>query len=230
MSAKSTSAFLDNPSFSSISGGTDAVPTGILGWDVSTIANVEVTRNTGEYYRDYRGDTSPAGLELKADVTVSQNMNRRGVRVDPNWPYYLQVAWSRQNSCDGTLTLALGSQSQAVAVSTGVNGDWNILKIGPGVANWVENWNEEDPLVSIALAGRTTGSVIVDDVVFGPFFRFDRTYIAIVGGDTPFLLDDAFSWTDTGGTSGILQYWSWRAFGRYLPHSTGATVTWADPA
>lgn len=229
ISARSTSRYLDNPSFSSLSGGTDASPTGILGWTVSTIANVEITRNTGEYYRDFVGDLSPGALELKNNVLVSQNLNRRNVRIDDTFPYFLQVAYNRQSSCDGTLTLRLGSKSASVVLSTATNNTWALLRIGPSSDNWFENWNEEDPTVEIELSGRTTGTVFVDDVLFGPFFRFDRTYIAIVGGATPFLSGDTFTWTDTGGATGVLQYWSWRAFGRYLPHSTGGTVTWAEP-
>jgi len=230
MSARTSANYLDNPSFSSIGGGTDAVPTSISGWDVDTIANVEVGRNTGEFYRDYVGDADPAGLKLKGNVLVSQNLNTRRVTLDRRLPYYLQIAWNRYSSGDGTLKLRLGATEATVAVNTGTNGAWNILKIALGTGNWFDNFNEENLAVEIELASRTTGGVWVDDVVFGPFAQFDRTYVAIVGGDTPFLRDDSFSWTDTGGASGKIQRWMWRAFGRYLPHADGAsTVTFDDP-
>jgi hypothetical protein len=57
----------------------------------------------------------------------------------------------------------------------------------------------------------------------------DGCYYAVVGGSTPFLKEDVFTFTDTGGTSAIINYWLWRAFGRFLPHNASAGETWADP-
>lgn len=230
LSAGTSNRLLDNASFSTLGGGTDGVPTSIFGWTVDTIANVELGRSTGEYFRDFVGDTSPAGLKLKGNVLVTQNLNRRSVTIDPRFPYHLQIAVKRVSSVTGTITLRLGASSASVSLASLTNDVWNILKIGPGTANWFENWNEEDPTVEIQLSSYGgSGHAWVDDVVFGPFTRFDMTYVAIVGGDTPFLRDDSFSWTDTDAGNGRIQRWLWRAFGRYLPHSTGGTVTWADP-
>jgi len=230
LSARASNRFLDNASFSTLGGGTDGTPTSIFGWDINTIANVELGRGSGEFYRDFLGDTSPAGLKLKGNAIVSQNLNRRAVTVDPRYPYYLQAAVKRASSATGTITLRLGASSATVSLASLTNDVWNILRIGPGTANWFENWNEEDPTVEIELSSYGgSGHAWVDDVVFGPFTRFDMTYVAVVGGDTPFLRDDSFSFADTDGGAGKIQRWLWRTFGRYLPHSTGATVTWADP-
>jgi hypothetical protein len=233
MSGLSTSAYLSNPSFDSISGGTDAAPTGITGWDADTIADFQVTRNAGEYYRDYVGATSPGALMFEANNGIEQELSTRAVTWDPKVPLYCQCAVQRVASCDGTLTLSLGGVSKAVTMSTLTNGAWNILRLDLDADAWYKNWNGETLKLRIALASRTTGTCNVDDVIFQPMTRFgsqvNGTWVAVVGSPTPFLRDDVFTFSDTDGGTGKIQRWVFRAFGRYLP-ATSATPTWADPS
>lgn len=231
LSGRTASRYLSNPSFDVVSAGTDASPTTIQGWTMGTAADFQVDRNT--YYRDYVGTTSPGSLLFENNNTIEQNLNVRNVTWDPKVPAYCQVAIQRSGSCDGTFTLTLGNVTKSVDVTTLTNGEWAIVRIGPSSDNWFKNWNKEDPLVKLALASRTTGTLYADDVILAPMTRFGSqvtgTWIAVVGGETPFLRDDVFTFTDTDGGTGKIQRWAFRGYGRYFPH-TGATPTWADPS
>lgn len=229
LSGKSTSTYLTNPSFDVINGGSDAVPDEILGWTISDIANVEVGRNTGEFYRSYQGVTDPGGLLLKDDELVSQSLRQRNVQVNPAVPMYLQIAVKRLTGADGTGTLRLGAVEHAVSIPTLTVDEWTIIRIGPSTENWFKNWNEDNPAIEFEWAGRTAGQMRIDDVVFGPWTAFDSSWWAAVGGDSPFLRDDNFSVNDTSTEAGEINYWMWRAAGVYFPHDTGSTVTWVGP-
>ena len=229
LSAVDSRPFLSNPSFEEITG-TDGTPftatTDLQGWTLSTAASF--TPIATSYYRDYAGCSTPRSLKIGANANVTQNLNQVRARLNPQVPMYLQLAYDRATGAgDGTLTLALGSQS--VSVNLVAQTGWNILRLTLGQANWFKTWNQENPAITITLGSRTTGYVLVDDVILAPFTLFDGGWYAIVGGSTPFLRKDKFTWTDTTPTTeGIIQYWIYRAFGRYLPGAdTGET--WDDP-
>ncbi|HBY62161.1 MAG TPA: hypothetical protein DEH78_20265, partial [Solibacterales bacterium] len=207
--------------------GTEAVPTAITDWTVTTsISNFEL--DSTNYYRDFVGDTTPRSLRIKANDTVTQNFNVGKARFNPFTPYYLQIAYNRQvYSGDGTLTITLGSRTTNVVLAAQTG--WNVLRMPIGQNNWHSRWNQENAGVAIALSSRTTGSVLVDDVVLVPYDNFDGSWYAIVGGSTPFLRKDKANWTDTATEGAIVQYFLWRFFNGYLPHTTGGSVTWTEP-
>lgn len=231
LSGLSTSSFLSNPSFDVIGGGSDSSPDSFSGWDADTIADFQ--RTTAAYYRDYAGATDPGSLVFEADNGIEQALSTRAVQWNPNVPVYVQCAVMRVSSCNGTLTLTLGNSSASVSMSSLTNNQWAILKLPLTSALWHENWNDTDLTLRIALSGRSTGQAYVDDVIFGPMTRFGAqvtgTWVAIVGGPTPFLREDVFTFSDTDGGTGKNQRWLFRVYGRYLPH-TAATPTWADPS
>jgi hypothetical protein len=212
---------LRNPSFSDArtSGGSLSE---FPGWTVGAVANFESV--TTDYYKDFKGETTPKCLRFKVDDSIEQNLAVRRADIDVGVPMFLQVAFKREAACNGTLTLTLGSQTESVVLAA--QSGWTILRLTPGTKCWFPNWNQEDPVVKIALAGRTTGTLLVDDVVFAPWGRLDGTWWALVGGSTPFLYGDEFTALDTEVGS-VLQHWFWRLFGRYLPHSLAPT--WVDP-
>lgn len=208
--------------------GTTGTPTSITDWTVGTIADVEI--DTTNYYVGDPGDGgNPAALKFTGNTTVSQNFSVRNVTLDPNTPYVCHLYYNRQvGSGDGTLTLTFGGVNATVALSAQTG--WNKLNISIGCNNWFKDFNTSaaNMQVKVELASNTTGSVLVDSIIFTPFQSFDGLYYLPEGGSTPFLVDDIFTWTDSA-TESILQYWFWRNFGRYLPHATGGSVTWADP-
>lgn len=222
MSALSSLSFLVNPSFDDTLS-TTAIP----GWEIggsSTISNF--TLDTTNYYRGYFGQTTPASLQWAgASGTLTQALSANNTQIDPSVPMYLQVAFNASlGSAVGTLTLHLGSQSTAVTV-TGLSG-WQVLTLDVGVKNWFKVWNEANPAVKLTWA-RTSGTIYIDDIIFCPFQPFDGLWYAPVGGATRAQLNDSFTFADAE-TGSKRQYWNWRAFGMYLPHS--ATPNWSDPA
>lgn len=207
--------------------GTTVAPTAINDWDVgASIANFQI--DTSNYYRTDPSDGgSPASLVFETDDYVSQAFTVRNININPAVPYYCSIAYNRQvGSGDGDLTLTCGDQTATVALSAQTG--WNLLEIAIGTKSWLKTFNAESPGVKIELASNTTGTVLVDDLIFTPFQRFDGLWYLPLGDATPFLRLDEFSWTDSA-TESILQLWFWKALGRYLPHATGGSITWADP-
>ncbi len=226
LSAKTSLDIIFNPSFSTFSG-TAAVPTSIQGWTPTTdIANFEL--DSTNFYRGFDGDTGPFALKIKANDKMTQKFSLRRPTFDRGVPIYLQIAYnSSLGSADGALTLRLGGVSAAVADLTVPSG-WNILRIGPSSDNWFKNWNVDDPGIEIEWSGRTTGTLLVDDVVIAPWEFMDGSFYAPVGGQTKWLERDEFTWTDTEVGS-IIQFWFFRTLGRYLPHAIGGGITFPDP-
>jgi hypothetical protein len=229
LSAVDSMRFIQNPSFESHSG-TDASAfsdvTDLTGWTLSTAASF--TPVIANYYRDYKGCSTPRALQFNANANVYQNLNSINAAVNPYIPMYLQIAYNRSvGSADGTLTLTLGSQTVSVSLSS--QSGWQILRLTAGQDNWLKHWNQEDPLIKITWSARTTGTLLVDDVIFAPYSLFDGGWYAVVGGSTPFLRRDKFKWADiVPTTEGVVQRAMYEGFGRYLP-SAATGETWPDP-
>lgn len=229
---------LSNPSFSRYTG-TAATPTAIEGWTpVSSISNYAIDESN--YYRGFPGDTLNSGdvgsasLKISANDTIAQALTVFGTVLDPDVPMYAQIAYNRQvGSGDGTLTLHMGGVSASVSLAAQTG--WNILRIALGQNNWHRQFNEADLDIKVQLASRTTGYVLVDDLIFVPFVRFGLaenligTWMCPVGGSTPFLRGDVFTYTDSIASDSKIQRWLFRAYGRYLPHATAAGETVTDP-
>ena len=224
LSARHSERFaVQNPSFDNFVGSVGSV-TSFPGWTVgSAIGNFDA--NTSYYRNPWGSNHTPYSLKIAGNDSLTQNFNVRQVQFNPNIPVYVQVAYNRETgSGDGTLKLKIGDQESEVTLAAQTG--WNILRVEIGTKNWFSNWNVEDAGIAITLADRTSGYVLVDDLIVAPMTRFDGAWYALVGGSTPFLRDDEFTWTDTE-TGSIIQYWLWRAFGRYLPHS--GSPSWSDP-
>lgn len=219
LSANDSFQFLDNPSFSQLAGSSITALTSVPGWTVTTsISSFNLDQTN--YYRDYSGDTTPAALKFLGNDAVTQDFNVKKATFNPNLPVYLQIAWNRSvGACDGTLTLQFGNQSTNVVLAA--QSGWQILRMPIGTNQWMRNWNQVNPTVKVTLSGRTTGTLLVDDVVIGHYTPFDGSYYAVVGGATQFLRRDKATWADTEVGS-VLQHWMWRAFASYLPHAEPA--------
>jgi hypothetical protein len=226
-----SSQYLSNPSFESHNG-TDAAAftagMALTGWTPTTnITNF--TPIASDYYRTYQGCQTPRCVSFNSNDTLTQALSTINARLDPSRPMYLQIAYRRMSSCDGTLTLTLGSQTASKVLTTAGSG-WEVLRLGPSTSNWFRVWNQTNPAIAITLGGRTTGNVYVDDVIFAPFQNWDGGWYAPVGGATAALRKDKYTWTDTVPVSeGLIQHWCYRAFGRYLP-AAATGETWADPS
>lgn len=191
--------------------------------DWTATDNTQIDLDIDTTYRGAPGITTPTSLVLNGNVTLTQDFNDANIALDPNTPYWYQLAWQRRSSCDGTLALRVGAQSISVDVSTGTNGVWNLLVPTLGSANWPANIVESDADIDIQLSSNTTGNVVLGPVIVAPMFPFDGLWYAIVGGATPFLLDDSFTFADSIASDSKIQKWLFLAFGRYLPHVAAAT-------
>lgn len=223
LSARDSLPVIGNPSFEVGTSGSS-----VTDWTFDTGAASGTSLDGTYFYRDFSGLTTPYALKIGANTKISQNFNNRRAQLNPGVPLYAQIAYNRsQYSGDGTLALTVGSSTVSVVLSA--QSGWNILRIAIGTGNWFQNFNKEDPKVIVELSGRSTGSVLVDDIVVAPFSPFDGSWYAIVGGATPFLRDDKATWSDTE-TGAKIQSMIWRAYGLYLPATTGSSITWADPS
>lgn len=223
-SARDSQAFIKNPSFSQFAG-TTGTPTEITGWTVtSSIGNFQLDQTNT--YRSYRGEGTATSLRFDANDTVTQAFTVKDARFNPFVPYHVQIAWNRSiGSGDGTITLTFGNVSDNVVLSA--QSGWQVLQITTGANCWHRQFNKEGPTIAISLGSNTTGYVLVDDVIITPYTAFDNSWYALVGGATPWLRDDFWTWTDSISSDAKIQFWIWFLYDLYLP--ADATPTWSDP-
>lgn len=228
-------SLLVNSSFSDYLS-TGSVTTKFPGWTVTTAAANVTTSAT--YFRGFPGSAenttggpSDLSIQFTADDTISQKLTVSGTTLDPSRPYFLRAMLYRQSSATGTVTLAFGSQTVTVALSSLTNSTWTELLMTVGQKNWPKYVDEQNLDISIGVASLATSTFLVDDVLFAPYDQFDGTWWFLRGGATAWLLDDSWTGTDTGGAAADakIQYWfQWAFPGFYWPSTTG-TVTWSDP-
>jgi hypothetical protein len=214
-------SLLSNASFTN---GTSA--TSVTNWTFTAGAASDTSKDTTNYYRSAGPRDTATALKLEASVSIQQKIATTGIRLSPNLPYYLQVAWNRQvGSATGTLTIRLGAANTNVvaAAQTG----WQILFIPITAANcWWKGFKEDDLDISIEWSETGGTGLLIDDVILTPFTPFRGQWYTIIGGSTPSLLRDQFTWSDSIPSEAKLQYWIQRVYGLYLP--AGSTPTWAD--
>lgn len=198
----------------------------ITGWTLTSPTNMQL--DVDELYRSPAGITSPVSLRLLGNCKLERNFYDDSIRLNPNVPYYREIAVMRESSADGTLTLRCGSQDISVAVNTLTNDQWTTLAPSMDEDLWPLNFIEADATFEVELSSNTTGDVVIAEVIFVPMFAFDGVWHVILGGNTKFKLDDTFTWTDSIASDSKIQKWLWILFGRYLPHVANATEITAE--
>lgn len=226
-------SLITNPSFSEF-GGTITSLTDVSGWTPGSGVYTSLNLDQSNYYRTAGGlsDATPASLKFLGNESVSQAFSVNNVKLVDGVPYYCQIAYNREvGSCDGTLTLTVGTKSVSVALSAQTG--WNILKLPLDKNLYPLNFADTtSPTVKVQLSGRTTGTLLVDDIVWVPMAPVDGTWWVIVGGATPFVAGnrDTFTVTDSlAGSDAIIQKWFWRLYGHSWPSNTSGGETWTDP-
>lgn len=230
-------SLLTNSSFSTYSSG--ATPK-FSSWTEVTSGG-SLAQDTTNFYKSHVGATTDASLEMTAtgaaDIKISQSLAAMRVRrLDNFTPYFLRVMVNATigSAVGGSVVLTLGATSKTVAVSTiAASGGWYEITLDADQGVWFKNFNQDDMSVTITWTGSTTGKLLIDDVLFGPWTLIDGTYWCLRHTNTSpvsWLLNDILEATDTGGAPGTgkIQYWLWVAGFGYLPHTTGAP-TFADP-
>ena len=232
----SRDSLLVNSSFDDTHGTTDAATDKIPGWEILSGATSleEIPNSTVAVFvtaPNVSADSSQS-LRFEGNAEVRQYLDDSlaagglNVRV----PYCMRVMVYRESSCDGTLTIAVGSNTASVNMTTQTNDTWEELILTMNENLWPSQFYEDQLDVRIALATNTTGSLLIDDVIFAPMTLVDGTYYFLRGGATPFKIDDKFTWTDTdadGSAGAKVQSLFNRAGLGYVPHN--GTPTIADP-
>ncbi len=179
------------------------------------------------------GNTAQA-ISFEDNANILQYITQASGAIEKEKPIFLVVPYYRDASCDGNLTIRLGSNTTTVALVA--QAGWNYLIIGNADENgWYENYKENDSdlgvRVQITLASRTTGNLIIDNVILAHPTAFNSKWYMMLAGDTDYINGDYFTFTDSVngvlGGDGRIQYTLSRLFGKYLPHTSG-TPTYAD--
>lgn len=235
ISARESMDVVANCSFDVYQGASAAAPDSITNWTPgSDIANFGI--DTTKYYRDYEGATAPSSLKILDDDELTQAFTVRRHKFTASVPYYMQVAVNRDSSgFDGNFTFEAGNSSVVVAGGSLAANSWEIVRVALGTGNWYKNFNETAAAFKVKVDSRSTGHILVDDLLVAPFRKVKGTWYAPVGGATKFLYRDSFTWTDSEGSggvvTGIINWFLNFFFGVYLPASQNTTlITWPDPA
>lgn len=214
-----TDGLLSNAGFETITGTAPAIS--VDSWTMGDAADFDEETTT-----IYRGSKA---LEFVDNGTITQYLNT--ITLDTTKPIFVRLLFNRVSSCDGTLTLRLGTQTEAVSLVAQTG--WTALTLGDGAStkgwyeNFQENYSGNGIRLEISLASRTVGSLLIDEVTVIQPTAYDGKFYALFAGNTDFLEDDFFTFTDSVANTGRTQYWLARVFGKYLPHTSGAP-TYAD--
>jgi hypothetical protein len=224
-------SLLLNSGFDSL-GGTAAVPTSIPDWTSNVTVNDtnyqsldadDAAVNT--YLPKTNDNVKRYSLGFKTSSKITQKLQRRRSVLNPDRPYYLQVAYNAEiGAASGTAKITMGSLVASAVVDNQTG--WNVLALAIDKDLWFKNFNEEDLDITAEFV-RTAGTLQFDDFIFTPFHPHDGTHYLFLPGRTPFARDDVSSWTDSA-TESKIQKWFHRLYRRFLPHNaTGETMT--DP-
>ena len=228
ISAANSLAYIQTPSFDTLNGtGTDKFP----GWTIAGSAS-NYSQDATVYRTYYGAPSTPYSLKQTASDTIAQAFTVNNSQFDPNVPMYLHVAvnGSAGTASGGTLTLTFGDQTVSATIAS-LSPGWNLIQLGLSAKNWYQIFMGTAPTLSLAWASASSGYVLWDDVTLAPFQNFDGLWYAPVGGTTPFIVNDTATFTDTeAGTTGLINYHFWQAYGLTLPATTHITnQTWPDP-
>lgn len=221
---------LSNPDFVSFTG------TGLsdIAWDSWTVADAtKADDNNSIYFRAQTDGTAGVSVEFTDNNSLTQYFSDISSTIDSTKPCFLIVRYRRKTSCDGSLTIRLGSKTAAVAdLTTKTDATWFDLVLGVDSSDgFYDNFKEDSGgngcRVAITLASRTTGSLLIGEVILVQPTLFDGKWYLLTAGQTDFLKSDYWTFTDTVANTGRVQYWLSRLAGKYLPHTSG-TPTYAD--
>lgn len=224
---------LSNASFGDLDG-TLASPNSIPGWtlDTGTLGtDLQLSATAANVFRTGPEETTARSLYVQsaADFKLSQKISTIGEELDRDAPYLLLVRYKGDGSRDGNLDIRFGSNEATVAVT---GSTWKTLVLTINQNMWPDNAYEADLNIEIETDSSTAGEMYIDDLVLARGTRFDNLWYWVVGAATDFKADDSFTFTDTlAGSEAKIQYWMWRAFGRYFPSTTtGTDITISDPS
>jgi hypothetical protein len=194
-------------------------------------------------YRSHPGEGTARSLEMSCrssgTITLKQTLENMAVTtLRPDRPYFCRVMVKDGGSAaGGSVNLRVGAQgatgSSTALITSFAGGGWTEIFLALNNLCWFVNLNEDGFDVEVEWTGGTAGTVLFDDAIFCECVLIDGLYYVLThNADTPTMwaVDDEITVTDAYTPSfgeGKVQYWTQRAYGRYLPHS--GTPTIADP-
>lgn len=230
--ATADDSFLNNASWSGF-GGTASVPTSIDSWTSNVAVSSSLcTFDSTNYFRAAPSEGStPYAIKLLASVILSQKLTVKGTDLDPNVPMLMAVAWNRSIfSAAGTVYLRMGGTTTTITLAAQSGWQITLVPVTPGQSDWYRLFQQNDLECSIEFA-RNSGSLLVDDVLFIPGTAFDGHWYWQIPSSATYVaprINDKFTFADIA-TDSKVQKWIYRGFRRYLPHSLGSSITFADP-
>ncbi|RLD10049.1 MAG: hypothetical protein DRI56_03235 [Chloroflexota bacterium] len=223
VSSESSSQLISNGGFETITGSAPSIS--VSGWTLSDASDFDEETTTV-----FRGSKALKFVDGGGDSNVLQYIT--SASIDISRPVLAVVHYNRETgSGDGTLTLRLGTQTVSVTLSSQTG--WNRLILGSGAstAGWYENFKEDYDgsgiRVQVSLSSRTTGYVLIDEVIVAQPVLFDGKYYLLLVGSTDALVGDYWTFTDSVSNDGRIQTWLARIYGKFLPH-TSSGETYAD--
>lgn len=197
----------------------------VTDWTFGTATNFAL--RSDDTFRGLTGakttDTTWA-LEINANDNCSQILQDKNssLRFRDDVPYHVGYAAKKRDSGDGTLTGAFGGTDDGGTTVSGLS-SWTHVPITSGANCWLDNFNEANLDITFTLGSRTTGSVMIDDIIVTPYTWIPEFgWVVIIGGETPWVRGDTKTLTDAfGGTRGKISYWLARAYGDLIPEMRG---------
>ena len=240
---------VQNPSFSRYTTATvpaaasaPVAPTDISNWDVyvggviDTFTNLLMDVDT--FYRaSGRGDTTPTSLHNNAVQTfkIVQSLQNFNQTLDWTKPYQGQVAVYRAGSATGNVTFRVGAVEVTATLASMNNAAWNILSLDSFTTTdrkkmWPRNMAEQNATIEVELDSLGSGgSVYIDDICVHPMVQIDSLWYSAIGGATPWLIKDTFSWTDAlAASDSVLQRVLAYIYELTLPNASAATAGLTD--
>lgn len=209
------------------------------GWTFAySTVTTKLAIDTNKYYRKLSTGADGVTLKFMDNNTATQYLSALTSIIDTAKPCFLILRYYRYSSCDGTLTLRLGSKTTTVTLTSVADTTWLDLVIGVSNSDgWYDNFKEDytgyGARIEITLASRTTGELGIGEIILAQPALYDGKYYLMTAGENnkdhqkDFLQGDSFTFTDSVSNTGRIQTTLARLYGKHLPHTSG-TPTYAD--
>jgi len=238
-------SLLRNSSFSSY----DVTATDrFTSWEFVAGTEAIQDENAARFYATYPGADTDASMLMGVSAAsgtarYKQTLaNMRIASLNPFRPYFLRAMVNRDagpgaQGAGGSFKLRLGDEVVSKDLSTFATG-WNEVMLPLNADSWFKNFalgaTSNDFDVEVEWAGWTSGDLLIDDLIFCELVPLDGTWWVARMNDpspTPWVVDDELAFADTQSdtNAGKINYNLWRAGLGYLPHTTGGSITFADP-
>lgn len=222
---------LSNPNFATYTDDGSNVTATSWTFDATTKTtklDVDVTN----YFRKQSDGSAGVVIKFMDNNAATQYVTSASSSIDITKPCFLIVRYRRYTSCDGTLTIRLGSKTEAVTLSTITDATWTDIVLGVTDSDgWYDNFKEDSSglgaRIKIELTSRTTGALGIGEIILAQPTLYDGKYYLMTAGATDFIRGDSFTFTDSVTNTGRIQTTLARLYGKHLPHTAG-TPTYAD--